>query len=363
MRTLLLIIGIVIILMLGKIFFLSKPDGEKGGNSFSKNGNKSASGATPPTKVDVVLASMENIESLVYASGTVLPNEMVDLKAETSGRLIKLDIREGTYIEKGRLIAKINDNDLKAQLEKLEFNEQLSKQIEARQKKLSDINAISREEYEISANNLKTIGADKDLIKAQLEKTEIRAPFSGKIGLKNISEGAFLAPGTSVVTLVQTNPVKIDFAIPERYTKYVKVGNMVTLELDGEGTNYTARVIAIDPMVDANLRTLRVRALAQNANGTFFPGMFVKVQVNLSGNNSAIMIPTQAIVPILKGKKVYVVKEGKVKEVIVTTGYRNDQKVQIISGLQVGDSLIVSSIMALKKDAPVKVKQVIAASK
>ena len=216
MRTILIIAGIIIILILGKMFLFAKPDLEKekgGGGGGPKGGKAGAAQAIP---VSVYLAKLEKIDNVVFSSGTVLPNEEVDMKAEASGRLVKLNINEGSFVTKGQLIAKIKDTDLKAQLQKLEYNEILAKQIEVRQKKLLDINAISKEEYEISSNNIKTIGADKDLINAQLEKTVILAPFTGKIGLKNISEGAYLAPGTSVATLVQIDPVKIDFAVPEK---------------------------------------------------------------------------------------------------------------------------------------------------
>lgn len=319
-----------------------------------KEGGGNKAGAAVP--VNVYLTKLETVENTLFASGTIVPNEEVDLKAEISGRLINLNIREGSFVQKGQLIAKINDKDLRAQLAKVEYNEELAKRIEARQKKLLDIEAISREEYEITANNIRTIGADKEVILAQLEKTEIRAPFSGTIGLKNISEGAFLSPGTSVVTLVQTNPVKIDFNIPEKYTRYVRLGSQVRLNLDGDNANYSARVVAVDPKVDAELRTLRVRAVSQNPGNRYVPGMFVKVQASLEGNNNAIMIPTEAIVPVLKGKKVFVVKNGKAQEAMVTTGLRTDQRIQITDGLQPGDSLIVSGIMALKANSPVKVK-------
>ncbi|GAB2784836.1 efflux RND transporter periplasmic adaptor subunit [Rhabdobacter roseus] len=357
MRPLLLIAGIIVLLVVGKLFLFPKSDANSPGTAAKPKSNTGSGGGggAAAIPVNVYLARMETVENLVYASGTVVPNEEVELKAEMAGKLIKLDIREGSRVTKGQLIAKINDRDLRAQLTKLEYNEELAKQIETRQKKLLDIEAISREEYEITANNYRTIGADKELIYSQLERTEIRAPFSGTIGLKNVSEGAYMAPGTSLATLVQTNPIKIDFTIPEKYSQSIRLGNTVKLNLDGDPTNYSARIVAVDPKVDENLRTLRIRALAQNPSGRFVPGMFVKVQIDLTGSGGSIMIPTEAIVPVLKGKKVFVVKNGKAQETMVTTGLRTDQKVQITDGLRAGDSLIVSGIMALKPNSPVKV--------
>ena len=355
MRTVLLIGVVIIAMVIGKLFIFSKPvsdkpDGGKGGDGKSKNA-KSGSGVP----VNVFIVGRETIDNQIFASGTVLPNEEVNLMAEISGRLIKLDIQEGAYVQKGQLIAKINDRELKAQLQKIDYNQELAQKIEARQKKLLNVEAINLEDYDVTTNNIRTLDADKEIIKSQLEKTEIRAPFSGKIGLKNISEGAYVAPGTSIVTIVQSNPVKIDFAVPEKYSLNIKNGNIVKFSLDGDPSTYHAKVIAIDPKVDENLRTLRVRAIASNPAGRFVPGMFVKIMADLEANKTAMMIPTEAIVPILKGKKVYVVKNGKAQEVMVTTGVRTDTKIQVIEGLQPGDSLITSGIIALKPNAAVKV--------
>jgi membrane fusion protein (multidrug efflux system) len=366
MRTFLTIAAVIIVLVLGKIFFFKKPEEKNMGGgapsgtpSAGKSGEKGKDGkgmgGGMPIMVNVYIAKFENLENVVYASGSVSPNEEVELRAEASGRLIKLTMKEGSIVAKGQLIAKIKDDDLKAQLKKLEYEEALAKQIEARQKKLLEINAISKEEYEISANKINTLSADKDLIKVALEKTELRAPFSGKIGLKSISEGAFLTPATSIATLTQTNPVKIDFAIPEKYSTQIRIGKPVSFEVDGQEGAFKATIVAIDPKVDPNLRTLRIRAIAQNPNNRLIPGMFVRVTADLNASNT-IMIPTEAIVPVLKGKKVYVVKDGKAAEIMVQTGLRTDKKIQIIEGLSAGDSLIITSIMSLKKDAPVKVK-------
>lgn len=355
MRTIMLVGGVIILLILGKLFVFSKPgkdkpsEMKKGGDSKSSNGG---GGAVP---VNVYVVGRETIENQIFASGTVLPNEEVNLMAETSGKLIKLDIQEGAYITKGQLIAKINDRELRAQLQKVTYNQELSKKIEARQKKLLNVEAINLEEYDVTSNNIRVLEAEREVIEAQLAKTEIRAPFSGRIGLKFISEGAYMSPGTPIVTIVQSNPVKIDFTVPEKYTPNIRVGNVVKFNLDGDPSTFNARILAVDPKVDENLRTLRVRAIAQNPEGRFFPGMFVKVLADLDANKKAMMIPTEAIVPVLKGKKVFLVKNGKAQEVMVTTGLRTDKKIQVIEGLQPGDSLITSGIIAIKPNTAVKV--------
>jgi len=356
MRTVILIGTIVIILVLGKIYVFPKSESEKSGSvsGGGKSGGKSAGAGAIP--VDVYVVGMETVDNQIFASGTVLPNEEVTLMSEISGRLVKLNIQEGAAITKGQLIAKINDRDLKAQLQKVEYNQELARKIELRQQKLLKVEAINLEEYDVTSNNIRVLDAEREVIESQLEKTEIRAPFSGRIGLKNISEGAYLAPGTPIVTIIQSNPIKIDFTVPEKYTSNIRVGSPVTFNLDGDLFNYSAKVIALDPKVDESLRTLRIRALASNPVGKFVPGVFVKVKANLAANNKAVMIPTEAIVPVLKGKKVFVVRNGKAEELMVTTGLRTDKKIQILDGLQQGDSLITSGIMALKPSSAVKVK-------
>jgi len=365
MRTILTIVAVVAVLVLGKIFFFKKPDlGEKGSGggagsatSGGKGGQKGKDmkGGGPSVSVNVFVVNTESLVNVITSSGTIFPNEEIELRAEASGRILVLNIKEGFQVAAGQVIARIKDTDLQAQLKKLNFEIELAKQTEARQKKLLDINAISKEEYEITANKINTLNADKELIEANVEKTVLKAPFAGKIGLKNVSQGAYVTPSTSLATLVQTNPVKVDFSIPEKYSTFITVGRNVKFEVEGQPDAYYANIVAIDPKIDPNLRTLKLRALAKNPADRLIPGMFVRVSVDLD-IAQAIMIPTEAVVPVLKGKKVYVVRDGKAAEVMIETGIRNDKKIQVTSGLQTGDSLIVSGIMALKKDASIKVK-------
>lgn len=308
--------------------------------------------------VDIYVAENSLIDNTIYASGTIVPNEEVELKSEVSGRLTELYLDEGRYIRKGQIIAKLDDRDLLAQIKRIEYEEQLASQTEARQKKLLDIDAISREEYDLAMNQVNTLSADKELLAVRLDKTQVSAPFGGHIGFKNISVGAYLTPNTVIATLVQTNPVKIDFAIPEKYASEVSTGQEVTFEIDGTDDRFAAKVIAIDPKVDEDLRTLRLRAKTRNDLGLLKPGMFVRVEVPLE-ERSSIMIPTEAIVPILKGKMVYVKRNGMAVEAEVTTGLRTDQKVQILDGLTVGDSVIVSALMSLKAQLPVRSQAVV----
>ena len=355
MKPLLIILSVIVVMFLLKIFVLDK-DNKSTAQVTSSSGIVRKT--TPKIPVDIYVAKQEIQKNVVYASGTIIPNEEVEIKSEVSGRLDKLNIKEGSYISKGTLIAKLNDDDLISQLKKLNYEEELAHQIEVRQGKLLEIDAISKEEYDMAVNKVNTLKVDKEILEIQIEKSQIRAPFSGRMGLKNISEGAYITPTVVIAKLIQTNPLKIDFSIPEKYAGKIKVGQSVSFRIDGNDEDFDSKVIAIDPQIDEELRTLRVRSRTQNKNGKLFPGMFVRVDVPL-GSENLIMIPSQAIVPILKGKKVYVMKDGKAKELEITTGLRTEEKVQVESGLEVGDSLIVSALMSMKNGVQVALRNVI----
>jgi len=314
--------------------------------------------ATAATAVDVYVAKKIKTDNTIYASGTVVSNEEVELRSEVSGRLVELNIREGSYVEKGTVIARLSDNGILAQLKKNQFEEELANQIEARQKKLLEIDAISKEEYDLAVNKVNTLSADKELLQVQMARTKVVAPFSGRIGFKNISEGAYLTPSTVIGNLVQTNPVRIDFSVPEKYASKLTRGQALTFTVDGNYEIFTAKVTAINPKVDESLRTLKARAVASNRSGNLLPGMFVSVNVPLQ-QKEAIMIPSQAIVPILKGKKVYVMRDGVATEAIINTNLRTDKLVEVEEGLVEGDTIIITALMSMRQGAPVVVRDII----
>jgi len=357
MRPLLLILVCILGMYLFKVFYINAKSETKASDTAA---TAAAENKSSKLLVDIYVAKEEDKSSAVSATGSIVPNEVVELRSEASGRLIQLNIKEGGYVQKGQLIAKLNDEDLLAQIKKLDYEEEFAQQAEARQKKLLDIDAISKEEYEMSVNRINTLGADKEFLQVQLEKTSLFAPFSGRLGLKNISEGAYVTPNTEIVTLVQTNPAKIDFNVPEKYAQKIKVGQKIyfSIAAGDESDRMEAQVIAIDPQIDENLRTLKVRAKAPNPKGKLLPGMFVQVDVSL-GNEKLIMVPSESIIPILKGKKIFVMENGVAKERVIKTGMRTEDRVSVEEGLVLGDSVVVSALMSVKEDLPVQVRNLI----
>lgn len=354
MRSLLIVGALILTLIVAKLFFFKNNESANDKGAAAGMANKKNS--TMP--VDIFLVKEQSNSNEIFSSGTLVANEEVELRCELSGRITHLYIKEGSNVAKGQLIAKLNDADIVARLKKIKYEEELAAQVEARQKKLLDINAISKEEYDIAVNKINTLSADKEALQVALSQTEVRAPFSGKIGLKNISVGAYVNPTIAIATLVQTNPIKMDFSIPEKYVSRISVGRKVTMSIEGGKSTKDATILAIDPKIDETLRTVKVRTTLQNPQGALMPGMFTKVSVPL-GVTKSIMVPTEVIIPFVGGKKIYLLKGGKAIETTITTGLRTETQVEALQGLSIGDSVIASGIMNIKNDQKVKVKKVL----
>lgn len=302
----------------------------------------------------VAVINPRTIENMVNSSGTILGNEEVDLRSETSGKIIQILFTEGSRVNKGALLVKINDAELQAQLKKAVYNRDLAKDKEFRQRALLEKQGTSKEAYDMVLNELNSANADIELIKAQIDKTEIRAPFDGVVGLRSVSVGSYITPNTPIVSMQSNNPVKIDFSIPEKYYGYIRTNSNISFKIQNSSKTYKAKVYAIEPKIDPSTRTIKARAIANNDDRSLFPGSFTEINVVLDNLKDAIMIPTEALIPDIEGEKVYILKNGKAAAQKVTSGIRTDKELQIIDGLAKGDSLIVSGIMQLRPGSPIK---------
>lgn len=345
-KSIILLLSILAALVLIKIIWLKPEQSDAGKASPNKAQAVAVTGFIVHTQV---------LENNIFSSGTVMANEEVELRPEVSGKLIAIYFKEGSKVAKGTLLAKINDADLQAQLRKLQLQLKLAKERANRLKSLLDINGVSQEEYDASVNVQQSAAADIDFTKAQIAKTEIRAPFNGHIGLKKLSEGAFVSNASLIATMQQTDVLKLDFTIPERYSSIIGIGDKVHFSVENQKDTFNATVFAIEPKIDQQTRNVLIRAVYQNAHSAILPGTFAKVQLVANKKTEAIMVPTEAVIPDLKGKKVFVCVQGKAKPIKVITGTRTDAMIEIQSGLNTGDTLITTGIMSLKPDAPVKV--------
>jgi membrane fusion protein (multidrug efflux system) len=287
------------------------------------------------------------------SSGTILPDEEVDLSFETSGKIVAIHFKEGTRVKKGDLLAKMNDRPLQAQLLKLQAQNKLAEEKEFRQRSLLEKDAISRESYDQVATELQAIEADLLLVQARISETELRAPFDGMVGLRLLSEGSYATPATKIVRLVKISPLKIEFSIPERYASEVRPGFPIEFRIDGNNNVFKALVYAVEPKIDINTRTIGVRAMYPNSREELKPGRFASISMRLSQIDNTIAIPTEAIIPEMEGEKVFLYKSGKATSVKVITGLRTESLIQIQDGLKFGDTLLTSGILQLREGLPV----------
>lgn len=342
----------LIVLILIAITFLPK--------IFSSNTSgleNTSIGKAETVTVKAHIVNYETLNNRVFATGTILANEEVELRSEVSGKITQILFKEGSFVKKGDLLVKINDADLQAQLRRAETKVKLSRDKEFRQRQLREGNLISQEEYDNTVSELNVNIADYELIKAQIDKTEIRAPFSGIVGLRSVSEGSFVTTSNVIARLQNLSTLKIDFSIPERYSSVVNVGDELEFRISGSSNLYKAKVYAIEPKIDPTTRTLQIRAICSAYNRELVAGAFANVELKLKEINNAILIPTVSVVPEMKGQRVYIVKNGAVVPQPVEIGIRGETRVQILSGLSVGDTVITSGILLLRPGLKVKISE------
>ena len=310
-----------------------------------------------PAVVDVIIAGNQSISSTVEANGSIVANEFVELHAEVSGRITYLNIPEGSSVEKGTILARINDADLQAQLNKTKVQLELAQKTEERLTKLLTIKGIGQSDYDLALNQVNSLKADLDYTQVLIDKTVLKAPFTGLIGLRQISQGAYISPTTLIATMQQVNKLKVDFTVPEEYSSIIRKGSIVEVAVEGQNNaRCKAVVIAREPQVNQTTRNILIRALLTNCTAN--PGTFAKVYFKAGSARNSILIPTNAIIPDDKNKKLVIVKNGQANYVIVETGVRKEDVVEITSGLSIGDSVVVDGVLFARPGKPVKVRSV-----
>ncbi|MBV6511809.1 MAG: efflux RND transporter periplasmic adaptor subunit [Ignavibacteriales bacterium] len=342
-----LIIALLIIL---KLTVYSKPEEAAGPKRGGPGGRT--------LKVNITVVQPTELSGSVRTVGTILPNEEVTLVSEVNGRVTAIHFREGTSVRKGELLVKINDSELQAQYEKALSRKKILEDREYRERILLEKNATSRELYDAALNELNANKADIDLIAAQIEKTEIRAPFYGTTGLRYISEGAYVNPTIKITTLQKMDSVKIDFSLPERYFGIVKNGDRITFTLDGVKGKFNAKVYAIEPKIDFTTRSLKARAVAVNPGYTIPGGAFADIELPMMRSSGSIVLPAEVLTPDVLGYKVFIYDNGRAVTRPVEIGFRDEKQVIITSGLKAGDTVITSGIINLRPNSPVTLGEV-----
>lgn len=308
----------------------------------------------PPVSVDVIVAGNTDFSSDIEVNGTVLSQEMIELHPEVGGRLTYLNIPDGARVSAGTILAKINDADLQAQMQQQKVQLDLAEKTEQRLNKLLAINGVDQASYDAALSQVNLYNANINVLKAQIDKTVIKAPFAGHLGLRLVSEGAYVSPSTVIGTLQETDKIKIDFSVPESYVNLVKIGKTISIQTNASNDELAATISAIEPQINTATRNIKVRA--KLTKGNLNPGAFVKILLNekLKG----IVVPTNSIIPDALSNQVVLVKNGKATFQNVETGIRNSDIVEITEGLQIGDTVIVSGVLFVRPNGVVKIKKV-----
>jgi membrane fusion protein (multidrug efflux system) len=339
---------VILLLALPKMNFFK-------GSDTAQPGQAQGGGRGGKLSVDAIVIKPAPLDNKLNVTGSVLPNESLELKSEVSGKIISIQFREGKQVKKGDLLIQMNDDEIKALLEKQRYNQKLNEDNEFRQRKLLEKDAISQEEYDNALNRLNTTVADIRLLEAQLAKTRIQAPFDGVIGLRFVSEGAYISPNNVIATLYNISPAKLEFAVPSRYSTQVAPGKKIRFTIESDLQVYEGQVYAIEPRIDPSTRTLNIRAMAENRQGHLLPGQFVKVELILESVSNAILVPTEAVIPEQEGKKVFILENGKAKEVFIETGIRTANSLEVLSGLKANDTLLTTGILQLRPGMDVQI--------
>jgi membrane fusion protein, multidrug efflux system len=254
-------------------------------------------------------------------------------------------------------LLQLNNDELKAQLNKLELQYEIAERNEKRLKNLLVANGISQQEYDNALNQANSLRTDIDYTKAMIRKMEIRAPFDGTIGLRNVSLGAYITNQNTIATLQQVSRLKIDFLMSENQRSLINVGQKILVKTT-VGKTYSAAIVAIEPQSIAESGNVKVRAQLLAIDDTIFPGELVTVVLQSNPSAKSLLVPTNTIIPDTRNKKIAQIKNGKIQFTLVETGYRSETTVEIANGLQAGDTIALNGILFLKPDAPVTIKSV-----
>jgi membrane fusion protein (multidrug efflux system) len=310
--------------------------------------------------VDGFIVRQQSISENIEVPGSLLPFEETQIRAEVGGRVVELNIKEGESVKKGTTLVKLFDRDLQAQLKKFQVQLQIREKTQERSSELLKIQGISQQDYDLSALDVENLRADIEATQIAISKTEIRAPYNGQVGLRNVSLGSFISPTDIITTLRQVDNLKLEFSVPEKYAKEIKKGYNVSFRVDGGASDHKATVIATENSVDQNTRSLRVRARVNANHAELVPGVFAKVNLQLGKDERALLVPSQAIIPAARNKQVILFKSDSAVYTIVETGIRDSAFVQVVKGLKEGDTVITTGLMAIRPNAKIKVNRLAA---
>lgn len=315
-----------------------------------KTKSQVAGNAPRAAEVKAMVVTPRTLENKIFTTGNILANEEVEIRAEVAGRVTSINFQEGTMVGKGDLLVTINDNELQAELKKLLLDEKLAQDDVYRKERLIEMKAVSQEELDIARSNLGVIKADIELVKSRLDKTRIYAPFSGRIGLRYVSPGGYISPSNLITRMQQIDPIKLEFSVPEKYLSSIRPGMEVQFTIAGYDSTFAGTVYAIEPRIDPSTRSFSARARCTNPKAMLVPGAFAKVSIILEKINDAVVLPSDALIPDIRGEKVFISLNGKAVSRYIKTGIRTESEVQVTEGLQPLDTVITSGFLTIREN-------------
>ena len=346
----------IILLILGMIFY------PKIKNSFVSNNEQApapsmGSPRSQSLSVNAVVLKPQSLNDVFRTKGVFLPDEEVDLTFETSGKITELNFKEGSFVNKGQLLAKVNDAPLQAELKKLESQLPLAQERVYRQRTLLAKDAVSQEAFETVTTELDKLKADIELVKARIAQTELRAPFSGMIGLRMVSEGAYASPQVMISKLTKISPLKIEFSVNERQENEIVDGTKLTFTVENDLNTYEASVYAVETSLEVSTLSLKARARYSNPGGKMKPGRSANIEIQLREITNTLVIPSMSSIAEMGQDIAYTYNNGKAHRVVLTKGLRTASSVQVLEGLSIGDTLLTTGVMQLRDGMNVSIAQ------
>ena len=293
--------------------------------------------------VEAVTVEPQPLEGGLATVGSLRADESVVVSPEVAGRITRIHFREGGRVDAGDPLFTLDSDSARAALAEAQANLANSRSAAARAAQLIDEKLIARSDYDTLRAQQGVDQARVASASAALSKMTLRAPFSGQVGLREVSVGDFVSPGQDLVTVVRTDPIEIDFSVPETELARLRPGQNIQVQVDAfPGETFGGEVVAIDPSIDVDSRSIRVRARIANPDGRLRPGQFARLQLESRGDATALLVPEQALMQQGEERFVYTVVDGKAVRVVIETGVRVPGMVEVTSGLQPGDVVITA---------------------
>jgi membrane fusion protein, multidrug efflux system len=322
--------------------------------------SRSQQGAPPQQRILEVIgfrAGLAPYSVSLRSTGEILSWEDVELKAPVAGNVLRIHFNEGQYIRRGATILEIDSRVWQAQKRGLEAQLESAHSELRRRERLFEVEGASQEMVDQSRVAVSDLEARIEELDVRIDLSVVRAPFSGRVGMRNFSPGAWLTQGEIITQLVQSDRLRVEFDIPSRYATLPRTGMEVRVIPSANGDTAVATIYAIQPQINPDSRSLRIRAEINNASGNFIPGDFAQVLLDIDSMEEALLIPAEAIIPELNTQVVFVGRNGTAQRQEIRTGTRTQNRVHVTSGLNPGDTILLTGLMEVRDGSDIRITE------